>query len=175
MEQFSAVPYLATLFNCGMWVLYGLPRFHKDALLVLTINGTGFGIELIYLTLFLLYSDRKQRVKVGVIVVAELAVIVVIGLLVSSFVHNIDHRTTIIGSICMLGNILMYASPLSIMVFHFSSPYLYPINFPPLFLYYFYYDISFSFICSHLLFFMYYFCCRKSNDIYGERERMECI
>ncbi|XP_024996935.1 bidirectional sugar transporter SWEET4-like isoform X3 [Cynara cardunculus var. scolymus] len=88
VEQFSPIPYLATFVNCGIWVLYGLPLVHPHSLLVITINGSGFVIETIYLLLFLIYSDRKQRVKV---------------------------RSSIVGSIAIVGNIMMYASPLSVM------------------------------------------------------------
>lgn len=116
VEQYSPMPYLATFFNCGMWILYGLPRFHPHSLLVLTINGTGFVIEVVYLMLFLMYSDKKQRLRVVLIMLAELAFIGVLALLVSSLVHKMSLRTTIIGSICMFGCFLMYASPLSVMV-----------------------------------------------------------
>lgn len=110
------MPYLATFFNCGMWILYGLPRFHPHSILVLTINGSGFVIELFYLMLFLIYSaDKKQRIRVVLIMLAELAFIAVLGLLVSSLAHKISLRTTIIGSVCMFGCFLMYASPLSVM------------------------------------------------------------
>ncbi|MFS7950558.1 putative SWEET sugar transporter [Helianthus anomalus] len=64
VEQFSPVPYLATFVNCGIWVLYGLPMVHPDSLLVITIKGTGLFIETVYLLLFLIYSDRKQKIKV---------------------------------------------------------------------------------------------------------------
>lgn len=115
VEQYSPVPYLATLFNCGMWVLYGLPWFHPRSTLVLTINGTGLIIELVYLMLFLIFSDKKKRFKVFLIMLAELAFVGVVALLVLTLVHSIKLRTTIVGSICMVGCFLMYASPLAVM------------------------------------------------------------
>lgn len=116
VEQFSAVPYLATLFNCGMWILYGLPWIHPHSFLVLTINGSGFIIELVYLMIFLTYSDKKKRKNVILIALAELAFIGVVALMVLTLVHSMKMRTTIIGSICMVGCFLMYASPLAVMV-----------------------------------------------------------
>ncbi|KAL1802835.1 hypothetical protein ACET3Z_031482 [Daucus carota] len=116
VEQFSAMPYLATMFNCGMWILYGLPVFHPKSILVLTINGSGFVIELVFLVLYLVYSDTtKQRVKIGCIMGGELGFVGVVGLLVGTLVKSVKQRTTIIGSVCMLGCFLMYAAPLSVM------------------------------------------------------------
>ncbi|KAK4728925.1 hypothetical protein R3W88_021913 [Solanum pinnatisectum] len=115
VEQFSPVPYLATFINCGLWVMYGLPWVTPNSLLVITINGTGLGIEIVYLTLFLLYSDRKQRTKVIIIVIVEIIFVVALGFVVLTFVHEPKKRAAIVGSICMVGNIMMYAAPLSVM------------------------------------------------------------
>ncbi|KAK1351278.1 Bidirectional sugar transporter SWEET [Heracleum sosnowskyi] len=116
VEQFSSMPYLATIFNCGMWILYGLPMFHPNAILVLTINGTGFVIEAVFLVLYLVYSDsKKQRLKLGSILAGELGLVAVVGLLVGTLVKSVKQRTTIIGSVCMVGCFLMYAAPLSVM------------------------------------------------------------
>ncbi|XP_006356389.1 bidirectional sugar transporter SWEET5-like [Solanum tuberosum] len=88
VEQFFPIPYLATFINCGIWVMYGLPWVTPNSLLVITINGTGLGIEIVYLTLFLLYSDRKQRTKVIIIVIVEIIFVVALGFVVLTFVHE---------------------------------------------------------------------------------------
>ncbi|XP_039004409.1 bidirectional sugar transporter SWEET7-like [Hibiscus syriacus] len=36
VEQFSPAPYLATLINCMVWVIYGLPMVHPNSTLVVT-------------------------------------------------------------------------------------------------------------------------------------------
>ncbi|KAK4365520.1 hypothetical protein RND71_016878 [Anisodus tanguticus] len=115
VEQFSPIPYLATFINCALWVLYGLPWVQPHSILVVTINGTGLGIEIVYLTLFLLYSDRKQRTKVFFIVLGEIVFVAILSACVLTFVPGNKKRAAIVGSICMVGNILMYASPLSVM------------------------------------------------------------
>ncbi|KAL7123601.1 hypothetical protein ACP275_01G115400 [Erythranthe tilingii] len=115
VEQYSPVPYLATFVNCGLWVLYGLPMVHPHSTLVVTINGTGFVIEIIYLSIFLIFSDYKKRVKIVVVVVAECIFLAVLALLVLTLVHDTKIRSTIVGSICIAGNVIMYASPLSVM------------------------------------------------------------
>ncbi|KAD4178434.1 hypothetical protein E3N88_27025 [Mikania micrantha] len=115
VEQFSPVPYLATFVNCGIWVLYGLPVVHPHSLLVITINGTGLLIETVYLLLFLIYSNRKQRIKVLLIIFAELVFLGVLTLLALTVAHTTRIRSDIVGSIAIVGNIMMYAAPLSVM------------------------------------------------------------
>lgn len=63
VEQFKPDPYLATVLNFMMWVLYGLPVVHPDSILVVTINAAGFVIELIYVAIFFAYADSKKRVS----------------------------------------------------------------------------------------------------------------
>ncbi|KAK4423145.1 Bidirectional sugar transporter SWEET4 [Sesamum alatum] len=115
VEQYSPLPYLATFINCGLWVLYGLPLVHPHSTLVVTINGTGFVIEILYLSLFLIFSDSKKRLRLVVIVVVECIFVAALALLVLTLVHTTKLRSAIIGSICMIGNIMMYASPLAVM------------------------------------------------------------
>ncbi|KAF4348733.1 hypothetical protein F8388_002709 [Cannabis sativa] len=55
MEQYSAVPYLATLINCLVWTLYGLLFIHPGSILVVTINGYYLVIEVTYLIIFLIF------------------------------------------------------------------------------------------------------------------------
>ncbi|XP_059664597.1 bidirectional sugar transporter SWEET4 [Cornus florida] len=115
VEQYSPAPYLATLVNCGLWTLYGLPWVHPHSILVVTINGTGFVIELLYLLLFVIYSDKKKKLKVLLIMLAEFIFLGVLALVVLTIGHTTKLRSTIVGSLCMLGNVMMYASPLSVM------------------------------------------------------------
>ncbi|XP_055826127.1 bidirectional sugar transporter SWEET7-like [Solanum dulcamara] len=115
VEQFSPYPYVATFVNCGLWVLYGIPLVHPHSILVVTINGTGLAIEVVYLMLFLLYSEKKKRMKILLIIVGEIIFLASLAILVLTLVQTHKKRSTIVGSICMVGNILMYASPLAIM------------------------------------------------------------
>ena len=121
MEQYSAAPYLATLINCMVWTLYGLPMVHPHSLLVVTINGTGCVIEIIYITLFLIYSDRTKRLKVFLWLLLELIFITLLTLVSLTLIHTVKKRSAIVGTICMLFNVTMYASPLSVMVSDVSN------------------------------------------------------
>ncbi|XP_023521694.1 bidirectional sugar transporter SWEET4-like [Cucurbita pepo subsp. pepo] len=116
VEQYSPMPYLATLMNCLVWTLYGMPMVHPNSLLVITINGIGIVIELVYIVLFLVYCNgRKERVKVVLVVLAEVVFVAFLTLLVLTLAHTYTLRSTIVGSVCLVFNIMMYASPLTVM------------------------------------------------------------
>ncbi|KAL3834916.1 hypothetical protein ACJIZ3_009652 [Penstemon smallii] len=115
VEQFSPFPYLATFMNCGLWVLYGLPMVQPGNKLVVTINGSGFAIEIVYLSLFIIFSDRKKRMRLVVFVVAECMLLAVLAVLVLTLAHTTKVRSAVVGSICIAGNIMMYAAPLAVM------------------------------------------------------------
>ncbi|CAM0945291.1 unnamed protein product [Alopecurus aequalis] len=115
VEQYSAVPYLATLLNCMMWVLYGLPVVHPNSMLVITINGTGMAIELTYIALFLAFSVGAARRRVLLILVAEVAFVAAVAALVLSFAHSHTRRSMVVGVLCVLFGTGMYAAPLSVM------------------------------------------------------------
>ncbi|KAM0070002.1 putative SWEET sugar transporter [Helianthus debilis subsp. tardiflorus] len=88
---------------------------HPHSLLLVTVNAAGFLIETIYLLLFLIYSNRKQRIKVQLIMLAELVFLTVLSLLALTVGHTTKVRSDIVGPIAIVGNIMMYAAPLSVM------------------------------------------------------------
>jgi len=115
VEQYSPIPYVATLLNCMMWVLYGLPAVHPHSMLVITINGTGMAIQLTYVTLFLLFSAGAVRRKVVLLLAAEVAFVGAVAALVLSLAHTHDRRSMVVGILCVLFGTGMYAAPLSVM------------------------------------------------------------
>jgi solute carrier family 50 protein (sugar transporter) len=116
VESYSPAPYLATLINCLVWTLYGLPMVHPHSFLVVTINGSGTAIELLYIILFFIFSDRKKRLRVLLGLLVELIFICVLTTLVLTIAHSHKERSLIVGIICILFNVMMYASPLVVMV-----------------------------------------------------------
>ncbi|XP_010530419.1 PREDICTED: bidirectional sugar transporter SWEET7-like [Tarenaya hassleriana] len=115
VEEYSVVPYLATLMNCLVWVLYGLPMVHPDSTLVITINGAGLAIEIAFLLIFLLFSDRKQRLTIIAVVAAEIAFAAILAAVTMTVFHTFHKRTMFVGIVCCVFNVMMYASPLSVM------------------------------------------------------------
>ncbi|OVA08245.1 SWEET sugar transporter [Macleaya cordata] len=114
VEQFSPAPYLATLLNCMLWVLYGLPLVHPHSMLVITINGSGFVIELIYVLLFIFHSEGKMRLRVLAIMLLEFLLVAVVTVFVLTLAHTHERRSLIVGSLCVFVCILMYVAPLSV-------------------------------------------------------------
>ncbi|KAG5589471.1 hypothetical protein H5410_039985 [Solanum commersonii] len=117
VEKFSPFPYIVAFLNCGLWLLYGLPWIQQEEgnLLIMTINGIGLAIDMVYLMLFVLYSKKEKRMKIFFIILSEIVFIGSLAILVITLVHCHKKRSTIVGTICMVANILMYASPLTIM------------------------------------------------------------
>ncbi|MQL83794.1 hypothetical protein Taro_016290, partial [Colocasia esculenta] len=115
VEQYSPMPYLAFLFNCMMWVLYGIPWVHPHSILVITINGSGLVIQLIYVLLFIAYSTGQKRLQVIVMLLVEVAYVVAVGVLVLTLAHTYDRRSLIVGSMCVFFGTMMYVAPLSVM------------------------------------------------------------
>ncbi|BAF24616.1 Os09g0258700 [Oryza sativa Japonica Group] len=115
VQDFKADPYLATLLNCMLWVFYGLPIVHPNSILVVTINGIGLVIEAVYLTIFFLFSDKKNKKKMGVVLATEALFMaaVVLGVLLGAHTHQ--RRSLIVGILCVIFGTIMYSSPLTIM------------------------------------------------------------
>ncbi|KAL5723762.1 hypothetical protein ACHQM5_007118 [Ranunculus cassubicifolius] len=113
VEDFSPNPALATILNCAMWVFYGLPFVHPNSTLVWTINGIGLVIEAAYIIIYLIYANQKsKRNWVYMVLLGELVAVaaIVAGVLLGA--HGTTRRTLVVGIICILLNICMYAMPL---------------------------------------------------------------
>ncbi|ESR59713.1 hypothetical protein CICLE_v10017554mg [Citrus x clementina] len=114
-EEFHPYAYICACMNCMFWILYGLPVVHPDSTLVVTINGVGLALELIYLSIFCVYNRQKKGRKIVAIgLLGEVAFLGVIAVITFVVFHNTNTRTLFVGIICDIFNIIMYASPLSI-------------------------------------------------------------
>lgn len=60
-EDFSGLPYVCTLQQASLWVYYGITK--PGATLVATGNSVGVVMEIIYVTLFLIYAPPRIRVS----------------------------------------------------------------------------------------------------------------
>ncbi|PON92864.1 SWEET sugar transporter [Trema orientale] len=117
VERYSAFPYLAALMSCLVWTLYSLPMVHPGSTLVLTISASGVAIESIYITLFLIFSDNKKRLKVLLIVLLELFFTALLATLaLTNLVHTQKKiRSLIVGFVCIFFGVVLYSSPLAVM------------------------------------------------------------
>jgi len=60
--DYSGIPYVCTLLNCLLWVVYGLPVVEFQVLVV-SINAAGCVIEVTYLVLYLMNAQKKIKVR----------------------------------------------------------------------------------------------------------------
>ncbi|KAL0711902.1 hypothetical protein Bca4012_018880 [Brassica carinata] len=115
-EEYSSIPYLATLINCFVWVLYGLPIVRPDNTPVLTINGAGIIIEVVFITIFFVFCGcQKQRLVIAAVLAGETIFVAVLAVLVFTLQHTTKERSMSVGILCCVFNVMMYASPLSVM------------------------------------------------------------
>ncbi|KAL3512881.1 hypothetical protein ACH5RR_025598 [Cinchona calisaya] len=97
-----------------MWVLYGMPFVKADSILVVTINGVGFVIEAIYVGMFIIYSDWPKRRKICIALTVETIFFAIVVVITLAGLHG-DKRSTFVGVLCLIFNIIMYFSPLTVM------------------------------------------------------------
>eukprot|EP00257_Ricinus_communis_P015666 XP_015573634.1 bidirectional sugar transporter SWEET5 isoform X2 [Ricinus communis] len=114
--EFKSDPYLASIMNCMLWNFYGLPMVHPGSTLLVTINSVGLALELIYITIFFIYAQRNGRLKVTGFLFMEFVVMTALVSFTLKFYDNHGQRSTLVGIFCVVINILMYASPLTIMI-----------------------------------------------------------
>ncbi|KAJ9152465.1 hypothetical protein P3X46_026028 [Hevea brasiliensis] len=113
--EFKPDSYLATILNCSLWSFYGLPVVHKDTLLM-SINSIGLAMEAIYVTIFFIHAQRNGRVKVIKWIFIELVFLAILVACILKFSDTHEQRSKIVGIICLVFNVLMYASPLTMMI-----------------------------------------------------------
>nr|AVF19621.1 SWEETs [Cymbidium hybrid cultivar] len=115
VEEFSVIPYAATLLNCMLWMVFGLPVVHPNSTLVLTINSVGTAIEVCYVILYLVFSAGPKRVKALCLFLSELIFVGIVVAVVLTCFHTHDRRSLIVGILCVIFCIMMYLAPLSVM------------------------------------------------------------
>ncbi|KAK2965878.1 hypothetical protein RJ640_024720 [Escallonia rubra] len=112
-EEFESLPYICTLLNSSLWTYYGITK--PGSYLVATVNGFGIVVEIIYISLFLIFAPPRMRGKTAI-----LAGILDVGFLAAAVLvtHLALHGDMRIDAIGFLGaglNIIMYCSPLAAM------------------------------------------------------------
>ncbi|CAH8280608.1 unnamed protein product [Arabidopsis lyrata] len=115
VSEFKPDPYVATVLNCMMWTFYGLPFVQPDSLLVITINGTGLFMELVYVTIFFVFATSPVRRKITIAMVIEVIFMAVVIFCTMYFLHTTKQRSMLIGILCIVFNVIMYAAPLTVM------------------------------------------------------------
>lgn len=59
-EEFESIPYVSKLLNAYFWVYYGFIK--PNSVLVATVNVFGGAVEIVFLTIFLLFAPPRMKV-----------------------------------------------------------------------------------------------------------------
>ncbi|GAA0140537.1 hypothetical protein LIER_01862 [Lithospermum erythrorhizon] len=114
-EGFQSIPYSVALFSAMLYLYYAYLK-KKDALMLITINSFGTVIETIYLIIFMIYATRKAKIYTTKLLIlfnfGALGLIIVTTYLLA---HG-NKRIAVVGWICAVFSVSVFAAPLSIMV-----------------------------------------------------------
>ncbi|KAH8974806.1 hypothetical protein BDL97_01G120600 [Sphagnum fallax] len=111
---YSGLPYVATLLNCMLWTFYGSPVV-ASLVFVISINGAGLVLEAIYVAIHLLFGTSQSRKRMlGLLIVISIFYVVMV-LVILEVVSKKHYRKLVVGSICVIIGVFMYAAPLAVM------------------------------------------------------------
>ncbi|KAE8686603.1 Bidirectional sugar transporter SWEET16 [Hibiscus syriacus] len=98
-EEFESFPYISTLLNSTLWTYYGATN--PGSFLVVTINGFGVVVELIYVALFLVFAPPRIRAKTGILFgLLDVGFVAATVLVTQVVVHGDQMRIDVIGFLC---------------------------------------------------------------------------
>ncbi|XP_039119624.1 bidirectional sugar transporter SWEET13-like [Dioscorea cayenensis subsp. rotundata] len=112
-EGFQSIPYVVALFSAMLWIYYATVK--GNTVLLITINSFGCFIELIYISMYIHYAPRKEKIFTAKMMF--LVNILLFGLIVVStmlFTKG-EGRATVLGWICVAFAVSVFVAPLSIM------------------------------------------------------------
>ncbi|XP_027190265.1 bidirectional sugar transporter SWEET10 isoform X2 [Cicer arietinum] len=112
-EGFQSIPYVVALLSAMLWIYYALAK-REHSFLLLTINTFGVGVESLYIAIFLVCASHKARLStIKLLVLCN--VFGFGGMVVSTlYLTKASERISIIGWVCLVFNIGVFASPLGI-------------------------------------------------------------
>ncbi|KAL4609767.1 hypothetical protein ACB092_08G005200 [Castanea dentata] len=119
-EGFQSIPYVISLLSAMLLLYYGFLK--TNGYLIITINGIGCVIEVIYLTLYIIYAPKKEKVIVQQLFLFTVRLVIsnigAFGLIMVTtiFLLKGSKRVNAIGWICAVYNLAVFAAPLSIMM-----------------------------------------------------------
>lgn len=84
-------------------------------ILVSVVNGTGAVIEAVYVLIFLIFAPKKEKMKIFGILMVILTIFGTVAF-VSMFALHHNKRKVFCGFAAAIFSVIMYGSPLSVMV-----------------------------------------------------------
>ncbi|KAK3029995.1 hypothetical protein RJ639_038094, partial [Escallonia herrerae] len=111
-ENYSGSPYITSLLSCSLWTFYGLLD-PDDGVLIVTVNGIGVALQIIYIILLLIYYPKEKKVKYFGLVMLDVVFLGTVMAVTLVAFHE-GSRRTFVGVLCATFTVLMYAAPLSV-------------------------------------------------------------
>ncbi|MFS8014433.1 putative SWEET sugar transporter [Helianthus anomalus] len=114
-QGFQSIPYSVALFSCMLLLYYGCIKA-ENGTMIITINSVGCIIETAYLVFFLIYATRESFISTTKTLVMFNTIS--FGLIVSTTLlvtNDASKRVEIVGWICAIFSVCVFAAPLSIM------------------------------------------------------------
>ncbi|KAL1559228.1 bidirectional sugar transporter NEC1-like [Salvia divinorum] len=112
-EGFQSIPYSISFFSASLLLYYAYLK--TNAYMIVSINGIGCVIEALYIFLYILYAPKKVKLFtmrwILVFNGGGLGVIMLVSMLA---VHG-SKRVALVGWVCAIINIAVFAAPLSVM------------------------------------------------------------
>ncbi|PIN02834.1 hypothetical protein CDL12_24646 [Handroanthus impetiginosus] len=112
-EDFESIPYVVLLLNASQWTYYGII---KPVVLLVTFNGFGSLMMIIYLLIFLIFAPPKMKVRTAALVLVVNVGFLLGVILVTSLAMSRQARINVTGTLCDCVTIISFASPLAAMV-----------------------------------------------------------
>ncbi|KAL8226536.1 hypothetical protein R6Q57_016368 [Mikania cordata] len=112
-EGFQSIPYVVALFSSMIWIYYATLK--TDATLLVTINAFGCVIETLYITIYIAYAPKNIKIQTTKLVVSLNIVGFWVIALSTHYLAEGPTRATILGWICLIISVSVFAAPLSIM------------------------------------------------------------
>ncbi|XP_008218389.1 PREDICTED: bidirectional sugar transporter NEC1-like [Prunus mume] len=112
-KGFQSIPYVVALLSATLLLYYGVLK--TNAFLIISINGVGCVIEIIYLIFYIVYASKKDKITTMSLIL--LVNVAAFGLVtaVTVFLLGEAKRLSAVGWMCAVFNIAVFAAPLSIM------------------------------------------------------------
>lgn len=114
-QEYSGLPYVCTLFNCMLWVLYGMPFVKPHSMLIITINVFGVAMELFFISLYMAFAIKQSKIQMTRYLIGVITLYAAIIIITVRALHSLPSRQLVVGSLCVVMAIAMYAAPLSVM------------------------------------------------------------
>lgn len=112
-EGYQSVPYVVALFSAMLWIYYALLK--SNATFLITINSFGCVIETLYILLFIFYAPTKLRFQTAKVLLLLNVLGFGLMLALTMVLAKGEKRLKVLGWICLVFNLSVFAAPLFIM------------------------------------------------------------